>query len=118
MPQAGYEDRGHHQNGMSHMMNPNLQMGMGGGMRPQMQKTDSKKAGQRKPTVPGEKKPNAPKSPAVKRVKEVVFVKLFVVQQQYKKTEKPMVEDPDIPDEDIPAVEVGEEDDENKPEDE
>ena len=77
MPQSGYGHDNHHHNGM-HMMNPNLHMGMGG-MRPQMQKTDSKKAGQRKPTTPGEKKSNAPKSPAVKRVKEVVFVKLFVV---------------------------------------
>ena len=113
MPQTGYDHDRHHQNGMGHMMNPNLDMSMGG-MRPQMQKQDSKKAGQRKPTAPGEKKSNAPKSPAVKRVKEVVFVKLFVVQQQYKPTEKPIIEDVDVGDEDIPPVEGM--DEEEKPE--
>jgi len=98
------------------MMNHNQYMGMGG-MRPQMQKTDSKKAGQRKPTTPGEKKSNAPKSPAVKRVKEVVFVKLFVVQQQYKQTEKPIAEDIEVNDDEIPPVEAMDEEEE-KPEEE
>jgi len=54
-------------------------MGMGRGGPPQMnnQKPDPKKNG-RKPT-PNEKKPNQPKSPAVKRTKEITYVKLFGV---------------------------------------
>ena len=111
MPQTGYGHNSHHHNGMQ-MMNP-LHMGM----RPQMQRTDSKKPGQRKPNVPGEKKSNAPKSPAVKRVKEVVYVKLFVVQQQFKQTEKPMMDEIDVNDDDIPPVEAMEEEEE-KPDEE
>jgi hypothetical protein len=66
-----------HQNG--HNGFPNPAMHMGNMMRPNLNKNESKKSGGRKPTTPGEKKSNQPKSPAVKRVKEVVYVKLFVV---------------------------------------
>lgn len=38
----------------------------------------------RKPTPNGEKRPSHPKSPAVKRQKEVSYVKLFAVQQQFR----------------------------------
>jgi hypothetical protein len=35
----------------------------------------------KKPSVPGERKVAQPKTPGVKKVKEVTLVKLFVVQQ-------------------------------------
>ena len=68
-------------------------------------------------TQPGEKKPSAPKSPGVKKQKEIVFVKLFVVQQQYKHTERNINE---IPDYEIakPTVDENLENDENKSDEE
>jgi hypothetical protein len=53
-------------------------MGGMGQRPPSLNKDISKKQG-RKPTPNGDKKPNQPKSPAVKRVKEVSYVKLFAV---------------------------------------
>jgi hypothetical protein len=69
------------QNGHNHMQ----AQGMVGGplqnaIRPGLNKNESKKSGGRKPTPSGEKKTSQPKSPAVKRVKEITYVKLFVVQ--------------------------------------
>lgn len=71
------------------------------------QKPDPKKNG-RKPTPNGEKKPNQPKSPAVKRTKEITYVKLFAVQQQFKaepKVMEPLDDDLDIV---VPEVQIEE----------
>lgn len=68
-------------------------------------------------TQPGEKKPSVSKSPGVKKQKEIVFVKLFVVQQQYKHTERNINE---IPDYEIakPNFDENLENDENKSDEE
>lgn len=47
---------------------------------PPLNKQESKKVG-RKPTPSDNKKSVQPKSPAVKKAREVTYVKLFIVQQ-------------------------------------
>jgi hypothetical protein len=67
-----------HSGGMSGQYNSMNGMVNRGPPHMNLQKPDPKKNG-RKPT-PNEKKPNQPKSPAVKRPKEIIYVKLFGVQ--------------------------------------
>jgi len=79
---------------------------------PTLNKPDPKKQVGRKPTPNGDKKSGQPKSPAVKKTREVTLVKLFVVQQQYRANEFKLTDD-DNKDGDnikVPEIELDEED--------
>ena len=84
------------QNGNQMTQNPGvLNKGpIGAGMQPRppsLNKQEQRKQG-RKPTPSGEKKSIQPKSPAPKKAKEVTYVRLLIVQQQYRVDSK-IVED-------------------------
>ena len=84
-----------------------------GGMpkqNPMLQKDLSKKI-VKKPVPGGGNKAGQPKSPAVKKQKEITYVKLLVTQQQFKADNKPIddTKDEDLADLPVAPVEIDEE---------
>ena len=61
---------------------------------PNLAKQDSRKTG-RKPTPNGEKKASQPKSPAIKKQREVTYTSLIIVQHQFRQTDLKIPEEPE-----------------------